>query len=50
VAEHVNGQQTPRNVQMRLQEQYVRVRIDELPEDFMVDEDMRVMDLRALAG
>jgi hypothetical protein len=41
IAEHVNGQQMPRNVQMRLQEGYVRVRMDELPEDFMVDEDLK---------
>lgn len=41
IAEHVNGQQMPRNVQMRLQEGYIRVRMDELPEDFMVDEDLK---------
>lgn len=41
IAEHVNGQHMPRNVQMRLQEGYIRVRMDELPEDFMVDEDLK---------
>lgn len=41
IAEHVNGQHMPRNVQMRLQEGYIRVRMDELPEDFMVDEDVK---------
>lgn len=41
IAESVNGQQTPRNVQMRLAEGYVRVRADELPEDFLVDEDIK---------
>lgn len=41
VAEYVNGAQTPRNVQMRLQEQYERVRMDQLPEDFLVDEDVK---------
>jgi hypothetical protein len=41
VAEYVNGAQTPRNVQMRIREGYQRVRIDELPEDFIVDEDIK---------
>lgn len=39
VAEFVNGQHMPRNVQMRLREGYTRVMISELPEDFLVDED-----------
>lgn len=41
IAEYVNGQHIPRNVQMRLQEGYERVRMDELPEDFVVDEDLK---------
>jgi hypothetical protein len=41
IAEYVNGQHMPRNVQTRLQEGYVRVRMDELPEDFLVDEDLK---------
>jgi hypothetical protein len=41
VAEYVNGGQTPRNVQMRIREGYERVRMDSLPEDFIVDEDLR---------
>ena len=39
VAEYVNGAHTPRNVQMKLREGYERVRMSELPEDFLVDED-----------
>lgn len=41
IAEFVNGQQTPRNVQQRIREGYHRVQIADLPEDFIVDEDMR---------
>lgn len=41
VAEWVNGTNTPRNVQQRLREGYERVRIDELHEDFLVDEDLQ---------
>jgi hypothetical protein len=41
IAESVNGQQMPRNVQVRLGEGYIRVRMDELPEDFLVDEDAK---------
>lgn len=41
VAEFVNGSPTPNNVQKRLREGYVRVRMDELPDDFLVDEDDR---------
>lgn len=41
VAEYVNGNQTPRNVQMRIREGYERVRMENLPEDFIVDEDLR---------
>lgn len=39
VAEWVNGTQTPRAVQERLREGYVRVLAEDLPEDFLVDED-----------
>ena len=39
VAEYVNGSHIPRNVQMALREGYERVRIDALPEEFLVDED-----------
>ncbi len=39
VAEYINGSHVPRNVQMALREGYERVRITELPEDFLVDED-----------
>lgn len=39
VREFVNGFQTPRDVQMRLREGYERVLIEDLPEDFVVDED-----------
>ena len=39
VAEYVNGTHMPRNVQRALREGYERVRIDALPEDFLVDED-----------
>lgn len=39
IAEYVNGTHTPRNVQMALREGYERVKIDALPEDFLVDED-----------
>lgn len=39
IAEYVNGTHVPRNVQMALREGYERVRISELPEDFLVDED-----------
>lgn len=42
VAEYVNGQQLPHNsVQHRIREGYERVRIENLPEDFIVDEDLR---------
>jgi len=41
IAEYVNGTHVPRNVQMALREGYVRVTISELPDDFLVDEDMR---------
>lgn len=43
VAEYVNGQPTPRNVQMRLREGYIRVNVSELPDDFLaaVDEDTK---------
>lgn len=43
IAEHVNGSQTSRNVQMALREGYVRVTIEqlnELPQTFIVDEDI----------
>lgn len=39
VAEYVNGTHMPRMVQTRLREGYSRVNRDELPEDFLVDED-----------
>lgn len=39
IAEYVNGEIMTRNVQSALQEGYVRVRITELPDDFIVDED-----------
>ena len=39
VAEWVNGSQTPRGVNERLREGYVRVMAQDLPEDFLVDED-----------
>lgn len=39
IAEYVNGTHVPRNVQMALREGYERVKIDALPEDFLVDED-----------
>jgi hypothetical protein len=41
VAEFVMGGQTPRSVQIRIREGYERVRLDTLPEDFIVDEDER---------
>jgi hypothetical protein len=37
----VNGQPTPRNVQIRIRQGYRRVNISELPEDFIVDEDIK---------
>jgi hypothetical protein len=39
IAEYVNGAHTPRNVQMALREGYQRVSIQDLPDDFLVDED-----------
>jgi hypothetical protein len=39
VSEYVNGSHMPGIVQMRLREGYTRVMIDQLPEDFLVDED-----------
>lgn len=39
IAEFVNGESTSRNVQMALREGYERVRMSELPPDFLVDED-----------
>lgn len=39
IAEHVNGTHMPKQVQDRLREGYQRVMIDQLPEDFLVDED-----------
>lgn len=50
VAESVNGSQTPRNVQQRLQEGYARVRADQLPEDFLVDEDIKGDGLARTSG
>lgn len=41
IRESVMGSATPANVQQRIRQGYVRVRIDELPEDFVVDEDER---------
>jgi hypothetical protein len=41
IAEYVNGTHTPRNVQSAIREGYERVRISELPEDFIVDEDLK---------
>ena len=41
IAEHVNGVHTPRNVQSAIREGYERVRISELPDDFIVDEDVK---------
>jgi len=41
IAEYVNGVHTPRNVQMAIREKYSRVRIEHLPDDFIVDEDSR---------
>lgn len=40
IAEYVNGVHTPNTVNGALREGYTRVRIDELPEDFIVDEDL----------
>lgn len=39
VTEYVNGVGTPSNVQRRLREKYERVKITDLPEGFIVDED-----------
>lgn len=39
IAEHVNGTHTPKQVQDRLREGYERVMTDQLPDDFLVDED-----------
>ena len=41
IAEYVNGVHTPRNVQAAIREKYERVKISEIPEDFIVDEDLR---------
>jgi len=41
IAEYVNGVHTPRNVQSAIREGYERVRMSELPEDFIVDEDVK---------
>ena len=41
IAEYVNGVHTPRNVQSAIREGYERVRTSELPEDFIVDEDVK---------
>jgi hypothetical protein len=41
IAEYVNGVHTPRNVQTAIREGYERVRITELPDDFIVDEDVK---------
>jgi len=41
IAEYVNGVHTPRNVQAAIREGYQRVKISEIPEDFVVDEDLR---------
>lgn len=41
IAEFVNGAYLSNNVQSALREGYVRVRIDDLPEEFVVDEDTR---------
>lgn len=41
IAEYVNGTSLSNNVQRALKEGYRRVTISELPEDFVVDEDVR---------
>lgn len=40
IAEYVNGQSMSRNVSSALREGYERVRISELPDTFIVDEDL----------
>jgi hypothetical protein len=39
IAEMVNGHPTPNNVQRRLREKWIRVRREDLPEDFVVNEE-----------
>lgn len=41
VAEYVNGSHMPNNVMKRVREGYERVKKDQLPEEFIVDEDGR---------
>lgn len=41
IAESVNGMATPTNVQKRIREGFERVKMQDLPEDFIVDEDHR---------
>lgn len=41
IAEYVNGQHVPRNVQSAIREGYQRVHISELSEGFIVDEDVK---------
>jgi hypothetical protein len=41
IRESVNGVADPSNVQKRIRDGYVRVKMSDLPEDFIVDEDLR---------